>query len=596
MSLAARRSTSIFLVTVFCLGAINSAVAEPQAGDKSKPAAQHVLRLTVRGEAFESDPPFALFGSAMGASLRDLIGTVRKAAEDDKVAVLVLRLKSPLMGWTQRQALRRELVRFRKSGKPSHCFIESAGGGGYLLASACSEVSMLPTGQLEIPGVGAQLMYLKELLGKLGIEFQELRMGRYKSAAEPFTRTGPSDAVREEIHSMLDELYDDFVNAIAENRSLKPVVVRGLIDRAMYNAEEAKEAGLVDRLEYEDEFLARVRQEKLELVEARMGKKLEIDLSGFAGMMKLFNEILGGPRKERVSKKPKIAVIYGVGPIVPSAGSSSLLMGQVMTSDEIVKLFRKVRKDATVKAVVFRVNSPGGSALASELIWREVKLTAAGKPVVVSMGDVAASGGYYVSCPASWIVAENATLTGSIGVIGAMPNMKGLYDKIGVDFETFSRGKRANLYSTTGELSEEGRELLMKYMREIYDDFIGHVAEGRKLPRKAVESIAEGRVWTGNQALKHGLVDELGGLDEALRKARDLAKAPEDAEILTLPRPKDLFDFLREMSGEEVSLRAAVRALPGALRPLLRHAEWVKLLQEERVLALMPELIRIRYR
>jgi protease-4 len=585
------------LSTFLALAASVPGPAAAPADARATGSRRQVTRLTLRGEIYESSPPFSFFGSALGASHRDIAGAIRQAAADKKVAALILRLKSPLLGWTQRQALRRELLAFRRSGKPSYCFIDSAGGGSYLLASACSEVSLLPAGQIEIPGVSAELVYLKGLLGKLGIHFQELRMGRYKSAAESLTRTDPSDAVREEMHSMLDELYEDFVRAVAENRGLKPVEVRALIDTALYSAEEAKAAGLIDRIEYEDQFLARVLKnadEQLELVDARLGKSLELDLTGFAGFMKLMNEVFGGGAQERASKKPKIAIIFGVGPILPSSGGMGLFGGELMTSDEMVKLFRKVRKDETVKAVVFRINSPGGSALASELIWREVKLTAASKPVVVSMGDAAASGGYYVACPATWIVAENATLTGSIGVIGAVPDMKELYDNVGISFETFSRGKRANLVSTYGKLSDEARKLLLKYMREIYDDFIDHVAEGRKLPRKAVESIAEGRVWTGGQALKHGLVDELGGLDDALRKARELARAPEDVEILTLPEPKDFLDFLRSMSGEEVSVRAALRLLPADLKRLLRSAGWVTLLGKERVLAVMPEIVRIR--
>jgi protease-4 len=438
---------------------------------------------------------------------------------------------------------------------------------------------------------------VKDLLKKVGIEMQELRMGRYKSAAEMFARSGPSDPVREETQAILDDVYDDLVSSVAENRSLKPVVVRSLIDRAMFSAEEAREAGLVDHVEYDDEFLARILKEdssKLKIVEAKVGKKLELTTGGFAGMMALMNELFGGPRKALSSKKPKIALIHGNGAIVTGGGQESLFGGSMMTSDEMVKLFRQVRQDETVKAVVFRVNSPGGSALASDLIWREVKLTAEKKPVVVSMSDVAASGGYYVSCGATCIFSEKSTLTGSIGVIGAIPDMTGLFGKLGVRYSTFSRGKRAEVVSPYGELSDDGREMLMKYMRRVYDDFIARVAEGRKLPEEAVASIAEGRVWTGVQALKLGLVDELGGLDAAMAKARCLGKVPEDAEIISLPKAKTLFELLTEIDAAAWSWRTITGGLPREIKTLLRSAEWVGAARRDRFMTVLPEIIRFQ--
>jgi len=263
-----------------------------------------------------------------------------------------------------------------------------------------------------------------------------------------------------------------------------------------------------------------------------------------------------------------------------------------MTSDALVKLFRQVREDKTVKAVVFRVDSPGGSALASDLIWREVQLTAAQKPVVVSMGNLAASGGYYVACAASWIVAEKGTLTGSIGVIGAIPDLRRLYETVGIRYEVLSRGKRASMISPYGELGDDGRELVLKHMRKIYADFVGKVAEGRGLPASAVESVAEGRVWTGARALKHGLVDELGGLDAALARARKLGSVPDDAEILSLPRPKTLFELLSEMEGGVVT-RAFAGALPAGARSALKHVEWVRVLGRERVLTVLHALLSV---
>lgn len=580
-----------------CLAPFLSALPE---GEEEKappepPKPETVLRLTIKGQVFEGEPPLSFFGGGMGNSLEDLVGTIRKAADDPETSGFILRLKSPALGWTQVQAVRRELIRFRETGKPSYCHLDAASGSAFLLASACSEVSLLPTGVIEIPGVGLTRMYMKELLDKIGVDIQELRMGRYKSAAETFTRMGPSDPVLEETHALLDDLFDEYVGALSENRSVRAIVARSLIDTALYLPEEAIAAGLVDRLEYEDEFLARIEKgdgAPRKIVDARLGKSLKLEVGGFAGMMNLINEMFGGPRKRRASSRPKIAVVHGVGPIVSGDSQGSFLGGSLMTSDALVRLFRQVREDKTVKAVVFRVDSPGGSALASDLIWREVQLTAARKPVVVSMGNVAASGGYYVACAASWIVAEKGTLTGSIGVIGVIPDMRRLYEMVGIRYEVLSRGKRANMISPYGELGDDGRELILKHMRKIYADFVGKVAEGRGLPTSAVESVAEGRVWTGARALKHGLVDELGGLDAALARARKLGSVPDDAEILSLPRPKTLFELLSEMQGGVVT-RAFAGALPAGARGALKHVEWVRLLGRERVLAVLPALLSV---
>ena len=593
-----RPTRSIVVVTVALLLPLLLISVPASVKPKKKEAvAPHVLRLTVSGQVFEGSSPMSLFGGSGGASLHDLTRTIRAAATNPAVTALVLRLKGAGMGWTQRQTLRRELLAFRKSGKPSYCFLTTAGSGDYILASAASEISIHPTGMIEIPGLSMDMMYMKGLLEKLGIHFQELRMGRYKSAVEPLTRTGPSAPVVEQMNSMLDILYDEYCGAIAENRGLKPVVVRGLVDRALYGADEAKAAGLVHHVEHEDEFLARVakgpKDAPVKMVEAKLGKGIEMKGGGFAGLIQMFNEMFGGPRRKKVSKNPKIAVIHGEGSIVTSGGGG-LFGGAVMTSDEMVKQFRRVRLDDTVKAVVFRVNSPGGSALASDLIAREVALTAKKKPVVVSMGDVAASGGYYVSCPATWIIAERGTITGSIGVIGAVANMQGLYEKVGITMTRFSRGKSAGMVTPYGELTEKGRAMFMKYMESVYDDFLTRVADGRNLPKEAVASVAEGRVWMGSQAHDLGLVDEIGGADEALAKARALANLPEDTELLMLPEPKTLFDLLKTLSGEGVSLRAAIRALPERARDALRQVEWVGSLETERILAVWPDVIRIR--
>ncbi len=567
------------------------------------PPPSKIQRLTIRGQVFEASPPMGIFGNAAGDSLGALARAIRSAAADATVGGLVIRLRTPALGWTQAQTLRRELVKFRDSGKPSYCYVTSATTLQYLLASACSEVVLHPAGLIEIPGVSAQRMYMKGLFEKVGVQFQELRVGRYKSAAETYTRDGPSAPVREELQSILDHMYDDLVSSLAENRGMKALEIRALIDRRLFDAEEARKAGLVDRVEYTDQFAERIRKNgglELAMEDVRLGKERDLDFSGFAGMMRLFNEILGaGKGKARGPAGPKLAVIVAEGPIVDDAlGESLFLASQAITPAEMVRAFSEVRDDDSVKAVVFRINSPGGSALASDLILRQVKLTAKKKPVIVSMADVAGSGGYYIACGASHIFAEKGTLTGSIGVIGVIPNMKGLYEKLGVKVETVSRGKRAEIISSYGALGEDGRELFMKYMLSVYDDFLSHVAQGRKLSKEAVATIAEGRVWTGEQALKHGLVDAIGGIEEAVQHAREAGGLKNDAATLLLPRQKTLFDLLqgnvRVPRLSEIAIDEALRILPREARRWLEQMSWIRNLGGRRVLTLMTDIILVR--
>lgn len=558
-----------------------------------------LLRLTLRGQVFEGAPPMGIFGNVSGSSLRSIVDALRGAADDPSVAGLILRLRGTSMSWTQMQTLRRELIRFRRSGKPSHCFIDSAGTRTFLLASACSEVTLHPTGIIEIPGVQGQRVFFKELLDKVGIVFEELRVGRYKSAAEGFTRKESSDPVREEMQAILDEVYADLIESLAQNRELEPLEARALIDRRLFGAEEAREAGLVDHVEYSSEYeerVCKVGDRRLEIQEARLAPSMDLDFSGLAGMIKLFNELMGGGRgRSATSGTPRLALVVAEGPIMDSASSVDLFGSAAITPREFVRIFRRVREDDSVKAVVFRVNSPGGSALASDLILREVELTAKEKPVVVSMADTAASGGYYISCGATWIFAERATLTGSIGVIGAIPSVRPVMETIGVRLETYSRGKRADIVSAYGDLTDEGREMFLEYMRRVYDQFIDHVATGRGLGRDAVASIAEGRVWTGARAREIGLVDAVGGVEDAMAHARDLAGLPEESEILTLPRPKTFLDILQgEVRAAPVALREVLGLVPEDFRAALRQVEWLLTLRGPRALTWMPEAILVR--
>ena len=394
-------------------------------------------------------------------------------------------------------------------------------------------------------------MFYAGLLDKLEIEAQMLSIGKYKSAIEPFTRERMSAPFREATEAILDALHIQQIEMIADGRThLDAAAVAELIDGGPFTAQEALENGLVDGCLYYDQLFSSIQTESAEpiqIVTSYDKKSKEArDLTGIGGLMRVFS-ILSPPKdKTKRSDTPRIALIYAVGPILSDVPENPFGTGQVITSRELTGALREARVDDSIKAAVIRIGSPGGSALASDLIWREVLLTQREKPVVVSMSDVAASGGYYIAMPAGTIVAQPGTITGSIGVFGGKFNLKGLYNKLGLTKETISRGRNANIYSDYGSFTPIERERVEKLMKTVYEDFVRKAAAGRGKTEEDILAIAQGRIWTGKQAKELGLVDALGGLDKAISVAKADAGLgdDDDAEILVLPKPKSLFETL----------------------------------------------------
>jgi protease-4 len=567
-------------------------------GDKTEKTASRskarVVEFTLKGSYPEGPQPAGLFAEIQ-PSLGKFVDRMDEAAKDKAVDAVILRVAEAELERATVDELRAAVGRIRKAGKPVYAELVDADSRDYLLAGACDRIYMAPGGTLMIPGVRAEMTFFKGLLDKLGIEFCVLQMGKYKSAGEPFTRTEPSPAAREEMTGIVEDLYQNLVATIAKDRKLDEAQVRKLIDEGIFTAQAAKNAGLVDKIAYADEiregFRKKLRAEKVDFVTDYKKEKNDLDFSGIGGMMKLMELAFGGKTSEKSSGPRKIAVVYAVGVIVQGKGSSGSFMGEDgVGSTTLVEALQKADKDPKVLAVVLRIDSPGGSAVASDLIWRQVKQMH--KPVIASMANVAASGGYYIAVGAKRILAEPQTITGSIGVIGGKPVISKLLGNVGVTTEVISRGKNSGMLSLTAPFTPEERQAWMKVMDETYGQFVAKVAEGRKMPRAKIEELAQGRVYTGKMALDKGLIDGLGTLEDAIRAAKEAAglKPDEKVDLETLPEPKTFFEQLLDQDSAMTRVRAALPELAYTLA----SAELIRRVFREPSLLLMPYRLEVK--
>jgi len=436
------------------------------------------------------------------------------------------------------------------------------------------------------------------LFEKLDIEADMIQIGSYKGAAEPFTRKGMSDDFRKQYELLIDDLYAQLIETIAADRKLGKDKVKQLIDTGLFTATSAKEAGLIDTVSYDDATSTRLQDQlgvdEVDIVAKYGRKKVDTDFSGMMGFIKLFELMTGAEPSNRTSKHKKIALVYAVGPIMTGSSSASLFGGEVVGSDTIVKALRKANKDETVAAIVLRVDSPGGSALASDLMWREIQRIE--KPVIASMGDVAASGGYYISMGCDKIFAEPGTVTGSIGVVGGKIVTSGLFEKVGVTTEVISRGKNTGILSTESKFSDSERKAYKETMEDIYRQFTTKAAEGRGMKIRQLEKLAGGRVWTGRQAKENGLVDELGTLRDAILAAKKEAGMGEDdkAELLILPEPTSIFDELLGVQAAAPAVEKSIESIAPGSTKHLRQLDMLRRLFAEPGVLVMPYQLGIK--
>lgn len=489
-------------------------------------------------ERYQSSPIDQLMGDRINTSgLDDILASIRKAKDDEKIKGIYLNAGALACSPASLEAIRNALLDFKESKK----FIVAYGGAytqsTYYLASVADKIAVNPSGSIGWHGLASQTMFLKDLLDKLGIEMQIFRVGTYKSAVEPFIGTEMSEANREQTQAFLNSIWGQIVNGVSVSRNIPADSLNSMADRNMdlQPAGTYVQTGLADTLMYKDQVLAYLK----ELTGCEEDDNLNtLDLEDMINV------------KRNVPKDKSgniIAVYYAYGEI---DGSTSSMNDEGINSEKVTKDLRKLREDENVKAVVFRVNSPGGSAYGSEQIWREVSLLKEKKPVVVSMGDYAASGGYYISCAADWIVAEPTTLTGSIGIFGYVPNTEKLVTgKLGLHFDVVKTNRLADMGDITRPFTEEEKTLMQNMVNKGYELFTKRCADGRNIPIDELKKIAEGRVWTGSMAKDLKLVDELGGIDKAMDEAVKRAGI-ENYTVVSYPEPGNFLTSLLETKAD----------------------------------------------
>ncbi len=548
--------------------------------------------------------PMGDMGFSFGAqpeTLKGLVERFHKAGDDDSIRAILLTVGAPGMGFGQLEEIREAI---ETCGKPVYVHVDSLQTGLYTLASAAKHLSVTPTGDVWLLGFYTEGMYLRDMLEKIHVEPDVVHIGDYKSAGETFSRNGPSEAAEANMNWLLDGLYDGLVKNIADSRFNGDTdKVKNIINNAPYTAEKALKVGLIDSVQHRQDLVAELKKkygDNLKFVHG-FGKKSgpDIDFNNPFAFFQLIGDMMSGKAE---SKDPSIAIVYvegaistGQDEVSPFGGSSGA------KSTSIRKALDKATADDSVKAVVLRVDSPGGSALASEIIYdAAMRVKAAGKPLVVSMGNVAASGGYYVSCGADKIIADPMTITASIGVVGGKVVTTGMWDSMGIHWHPYQRGDQAAIMSTARPWNENERDRIMTWMDEVYDVFKGHIVKHRKSKlSKPIDEMAGGRVFTGKQALDLGLVDQLGSMQDAIESAADLASLG-DYEIKVLPRPKSFFEILGDEIGgkESESVRVSLGTQQGlfaAGSPLMDMVlPLLKTLDPQRAAALNTALMKLQ--
>jgi len=576
-------------------------LTEEAAAKENQP---RIAAVRLSGAIPEGPPGFTLFEDPDKLTLKDWLERLAKARKDERVTAVALEIGSGGVTWAQAQELA-DAVRRLDAVKPVHAYLSGGGTSGYLVASAAREVAMDPAASLDIVGLAAEMMFFRGTLDWLGIEPQMIQIGQFKGAAEPYMNTEPSKEFRRQYDQLLDDLYDQLCGQIADQRKLKVARVRKAIDNGPFDAESARGYGFVDRLIERADWREHVggkyaaKDGSFTWVSG-YGKKAGKSLD-FSNPFALLGALVSGPPKKTVTD-PTVAIIHADGIIMQGSGGQSLFGTSIVGSSEMTKAFKQAMDDDRIKAVVFRINSPGGSAMASELIFQAVRRCAKKKPVIVSVSQMAASGGYYIAAPGKTIIADPSAVVGSIGVVSGKLALTGLLKKIGISTHEFTRGKNAGLMMMR-PWNEREQAVIRRQAQRIYDLFARRVTQGRGEKIKDIDAVAHGRVFTARQAVRNGLVDRVGGFRDAIAAA--LAEAKLDTcDFLVLPRPKTLMDLLQGSSDSDAGpVGSQIAGALGATAPLQRIAQHpglaylmtlAEMLGKDRVLTAMPHYLSVQ--
>ncbi|MFB3890403.1 MAG: signal peptide peptidase SppA [Phycisphaerae bacterium] len=593
-----------------------NATTKPATGPATTKAAgaplKTIAQIRMSGEVEEGPPGFSLFDDGSYMTTSDWLQRLAKARLDKDVAAVAIEIDNPELSWAQAQELA-DAVKRINAVKPVYVYITEASTAEYLVGSSARHISMEPTGELDIVGLAAEMVFFRGTLDWIGIKPQMIQAGRFKGASEPFMNKKPSAEVIQNHESLLDDLYDQLCGQIADGRKLTQDQVKKAIDSGPFTAEAAQKAGLVDeligKLEWRDAVGRRVDPKgQVKWLDAYGRKpKASLDLSNPFAIIGMLSKGKGGEEP----RDPTIALICADGMIVSGQGGEMLFGGKLVGSRTMVDAFESMRKDSRVKAVVFRIDSPGGSALASEQIYQAVKKCAASKPVIVSISALGASGGYYIASGGTEIMADPAGIVGSIGVVGGKLSLSGfdnsIMDKIGVSTYSMTRGQNAGM-RLSRPWDEREEKIIREMVDKTYRTFEDRVKESRGGKIRNIDDVAQGRVFTARQAVRNGLIDEVGGLKDAIAAAQKAGKVGQTYHLITLPRPKTLMDLLSgDSSSEETLAPSGLAAAYGKLTEgsLLRHAAGARsaavahmlnmahLMGRENVLAVMPYYLSV---
>ncbi|HUS07444.1 MAG TPA: signal peptide peptidase SppA [Bryobacteraceae bacterium] len=532
------------------------------------------LVLKLDGDIPEKAPvsfPIPFLGGKPPLTVRDIWSMLHKAAADSRVKAIIVEPSGVHAGWGKLQEIHADLLQFKKSGKPLIAFLRRPKTRDYYLATAADQIYMTPEDYLDMKGLRAEMMYFKQTLDKVGVSMEVEHIGKYKDFGDMFTETSSTPETKEVMNSLLDSIYGDMLRTFAAGRKKEPEQMRAILDDGPFTGKQALAKGLIDKLRYEDQ----VYGETKDLLKQSELKKLRVhDYARVSGAS------LG------VEGKKKIALVVGEGNIVSGSGDDAMGTDEGFSSGAFSKMLREVGNDKNISGVILRVDSPGGDAIASDEMLREVRLLSKKKPMVVSMSDVAASGGYYISMTGDPVLAYAGTYTGSIGVVFLKPNLRGLYDKLGIQKDIMARGKNADIDSDYHPMTPEARAKLRQSLEDFYKDFVTNVANGRKRRYEEVEPLSQGRVWLGSQAKAQGLVDEIGGLDRAVELVKQKANIRADEKIQLLPYPpkRSLIEqWIKSTSDTSVE---------GFLRTRLKGLDY-RLWMQGGVMRIMPYFISI---